>query len=61
LTFHWHIIKAPHHIVGYVVGHELFHLMPPNHSRKFCSLVARDDASNEDHRAWLIERGAMLP
>ena len=35
--------------------------MPPNHSKKFWSLVARYDASNEDHRAWLNEQSAMLP
>ena len=61
LAFNWHIIKAPHHILGYVVGHELCHLMHPNHPKKFWSLVARYDASYEDHRAWLNERGAMLP
>jgi predicted metal-dependent hydrolase len=50
------MIKAPHQIVDYVVAHELCHLMPPNHFEKFWSLVARYDASNEDHRAWSNER-----
>ena len=57
MIFNWHIIKAPHSVVDYVVIHELCHLIHPNHSKDFWQLVARHDASHPEHRQWLREQG----
>lgn len=35
LSYNWRIILAPHHIVDYVVVHELCHLLEHNHSQRF--------------------------
>jgi predicted metal-dependent hydrolase len=60
VSFNWHIIKAPHSIVDYVVIHELCHLIHPNHSKDFWQLVGRHDAAYPEHRQWLKERGELL-
>lgn len=60
VVFNWHIIKAPHRIVDYVVIHELCHLIHPNHSKAFWQLVARFDAAYAEHRQWLKGQGTAL-
>ena len=60
VVFNWHIIKAPHRIVDYVVIHELCHLIHPNHSKAFWQLVGRFDAAYAERRQWLKEQGTAL-
>jgi len=60
LLFNWHIIKAPHSVIDYVVIHELCHLIHPNHSKDFWRLVTRHDPQCDQHRAWLRLRGSLL-
>ena len=60
LTFNWHLIKAPHSIVDYVVIHELCHMVQPNHSPKFWHEVEKYDPSYKDHKKWLKENGNFL-
>jgi predicted metal-dependent hydrolase len=60
VVFNWHIIKAPHSIVDYVVIHELCHLIHPNHSKDFWQLVGRFDTDYPEHRQWLKEKGVGL-
>ena len=60
VVFNWNIIKAPHAIANYVVVHELCHLIHPNHSKDFWSLVSRHDPNHAEHRQWLKQRGEAL-
>ena len=60
LTFNFHLIKAPHSIVDYVVIHELCHMIQPNHSKFFWNEVARFDPSFKNHKKWLKLNGADL-
>ena len=60
LTFNFHLIKAPHFIVDYVVIHELCHMIQPNHSKLFWNEVATFDSSFKNHKKWLKLNGADL-
>ena len=60
LTFNFHLIKAPHSIVDYVVVHELCHMLQPNHSKFFWNEVAKYDPCYKDHKKWLKENGNIL-
>ena len=60
LTFNWHLIKAPHEIVDYVVIHELCHMIQPNHSRSFWNEVEKYDPSFKKHKMWLKINGYLL-
>ena len=53
LAFNWHLIKAPHSVIDYVVIHELCHIIQPNHSKSFWQEVKKFDPDYKDHRAWL--------
>jgi predicted metal-dependent hydrolase len=60
VVFNWHIIKAPHPVVDYVVIHELAHLVHANHSRAFWLLVERHCPAFALHRTWLKEQALRL-
>ena len=60
LTFNFHLIKAPHSIVDYVVVHELCHILQPNHSKLFWNEVAKYDPSFKNHKKWLKDNGNLL-
>ena len=60
LTFNFHLIKAPHPIVDYVVIHELCHMIQPNHSKLFWNEVEKYDPSYKNHKKWLNLNGAQL-
>jgi len=60
LTFNFHLIKAPHIIVDYVVIHELCHMIQPNHSKFFWNEVAKFDPSFKSHKKWLKSNGNLL-
>ena len=60
LTFNFHLIKAPHPIVDYVVIHELCHMIQPNHSKFFWDEVEKFDPSFKNHKKWLREHGNLL-
>ena len=60
LTFNFHLIKAPHSIVDYVVIHELCHIIQPNHSKFFWNEVAKFDPSFKSHKKWLKGNGDLL-
>jgi predicted metal-dependent hydrolase len=53
IIFNWHIIKAPHAIVDYVVIHELSHLVCPSHSKSFWQAVQKLDPDYLDHKSYL--------
>jgi len=60
LTFNFHLIKAPHTIVDYVVIHELCHMIQPNHSKFFWDEVAKFDPSFKSNKKWLKSNGNLL-
>ena len=60
LTLNFHLIKAPHSIVDYVVIHELCHIIQPNHSKFFWDEVAKFDPSFKSHKKWLKDNGNHL-
>jgi predicted metal-dependent hydrolase len=60
LSFNWRLVLAPPEVVDYVVVHELCHLLVPNHSPSFWSLVERHRPGWREQRAWLREYGPEL-
>jgi predicted metal-dependent hydrolase len=60
LSFNWRLVLAPPEVVDYVVVHELCHLLVPNHSQSFWSLVERHRPRWREQRAWLREYGPEL-
>jgi predicted metal-dependent hydrolase len=60
VVFNWHIIKAPHPIVDYVVIHELCHLVHADHSKHFWQLVERHCPDFAGSRSWLKDKALIL-
>lgn len=60
LSFNWRLIKAPMFVIDYVLIHELAHLLEPNHTPQFWSIVHAQTASMERARKWLRENGQSL-
>jgi hypothetical protein len=47
-------------VIDYVVIHELAHLLEPNHTPRFWSIVRAHTSTMEKARAWLKEHGQIL-
>ncbi len=60
INFNWRLIKAPMFVVDYVIVHELAHLIEPNHTPKFWTIVRVQAPTMEKARAWLRECGQIL-
>lgn len=60
LNFNWRLVMAPLPVLDYVVAHELLHLLEPNHSKRFWTLVERVCPDYKAHRAWLRKNGHRL-
>ena len=60
LNFNWRIIKAPIFVVDYLIVHELAHLLEPNHTAHFWTIVAVQLPHYQVARDWLRDNGAML-
>ena len=60
VTFNWRLIKAPMFVIDYVIVHELAHLLEPNHTPAFWSIVRARTSTMVKARAWLKEHGQML-
>lgn len=60
LNFNWRLVKAPFHVIKYVVAHELAHLIEPNHTERFWSIVYVQAPRYEKAKAWLKEHGLTL-
>jgi len=60
IDFNWKIITAPHHIVDYVVVHELCHLKQHDHSPKFWKLVERVIPDYAECKEWLKVNERLL-
>ena len=60
ISYNWRIIIAPHHIVDYVVFHELCHILHPNHSPSYWKSVETVCPDFSVHRKWLREHESEL-
>jgi len=60
ISYNWRIIIAPHHIVDYVVVHELCHMLEHNHSPKYWRLVGSIIPNFRQCRDWLKVNGVGL-
>jgi len=60
LNFNWRLVMAPLQVIDYIVAHELLHLIQPDHSKKFWSLVERICPDYKDCRKWLKTNGHRL-
>jgi len=60
IYFNWRLIMAPDDIIDYVVTHELCHLIHPNHSTAYWSLVRAHKPYYQQAAQWLKINGASL-
>jgi predicted metal-dependent hydrolase len=60
VNFNWRLIKAPMFVIDYVIIHELAHLIEPNHTDSFWSIVRAKTPTMERARTWLKEHGQVL-
>jgi predicted metal-dependent hydrolase len=60
VTYNWRIIMAPHHIVDYIVVHELCHLLEHNHGPKYWKHVQNVVPNYKECREWLKVNGISL-
>ncbi|MDA9810231.1 M48 family metallopeptidase [Planktomarina temperata] len=60
VSYNWRIIIAPHHIVDYIVVHELCHLLEHNHGAKYWKHVQTVIPNYKECRHWLKTHGMNL-
>ena len=60
LNFSWRLVMAPLAVVDYVVVHELAHIVPKNHSRRFWSRGKVMSPGYKSAQAWLRANEGML-
>ncbi|WP_024611567.1 SprT family zinc-dependent metalloprotease [Pseudoalteromonas sp. TB64] len=60
LTFNLHLVCAPHHIIDYVIVHELAHLRYLNHSKAFWQRVETFYPEYKAASQWLKIHGSSL-
>ena len=58
LYFHWRVAMLPRVMIEYVVGHEMVHLIEPNHNHAFCDRVEQIVSDWCDRKQWLAQNGA---
>ncbi len=57
IFLNWKLIMLPKDIIDYVIIHELSHIIEPNHSKSFWSLVKSFDPNYKDKDKWLKING----
>jgi predicted metal-dependent hydrolase len=60
ISFNSRIILAPHHIINYVVVHELCHLLEHNHSSRYWKLVEQHVPDWKDCRDCLKNKDLVI-
>jgi predicted metal-dependent hydrolase len=60
LTLNWKLVKAPLHVINYIIVHELAHLIELNHSDKFWNIVSVQVPNYQKAKKWLNEHGELL-
>lgn len=60
LNFNWRLMKAPPNVIDYVIVHELAHLLEPNHTKTFWTIIAVQVPNYRMCREWLVKNGEAL-
>ena len=60
INFNWRIIKAPGHVIDYIIVHELAHLIEGNHTPEFWNIVSIQLPHYNKAKEWLRENGNLL-
>lgn len=60
VQFNWKLLQAPEWVVDYVIVHELAHLVHPNHSRDFWSLVQHHYPQTQQAKTYLKQNGNQM-
>lgn len=60
ILFNWRIVKAPMHVLEYLVAHELTHLIESNHTPRFWNIVSIQVPDYEKAKNWLKVNGHLL-
>jgi len=60
LNFNWRLIKAPIHVIEYVIVHELAHLRESNHTPRFWNIVKTQIPRFDEAKKWLKDNGHLL-
>lgn len=60
LSYSWRLLLTPEVVLDYVVAHEVCHLLRPDHSAAYWSLLGEVAPGYGDPRAWLRDHGERL-
>jgi predicted metal-dependent hydrolase len=60
LNYNWRLIKAPISVVDYVIVHELSHLIEPNHTKRFWTIISVQLPHYLKAKEWLKSNGNLL-
>lgn len=60
LNYNWRLIKAPISVIDYVIVHELAHLLEPNHTKRFWTIISIQLPNFLKSKDWLKYNGKLL-
>lgn len=60
INFNWRLIKAPIHVIDYIIVHELSHLLEANHTPEFWNIVSVQLPHYDKAKEWLKGYGDLL-
>ena len=60
ICLNWKLVMLPKKVIDYVIVHELCHIIEPNHSKSFWSLVKKYDSKYIENKNWLKKNGAEI-
>ena len=60
ISYDWRIIMSPITVINYIVVHEISHILHPNHSKYFWSLVEKYIKDYKEPRKWLRQNSKKL-
>ena len=60
IYLNWKLVMLPKKVIDYVIVHELCHIIEPNHSKSFWSLVKKYDNEYLENKGWLKKNGIEI-
>ena len=60
ICLNWKLVMLPKKVIDYVIVHELCHIIEPNHSKSFWSLVKKHDNEYVENKNWLKKNGIEI-
>ena len=60
IYLNWKLVMLPKKVIDYVIVHELCHIIEPNHSKSFWSLVKKYDNEYLEKKNWLKKNGIEI-